>query len=244
MQSVLGLFFILASAGAIAQQYGTASTSPGAASLPDAPSYTTQQTSTDTSTSPSDRTRYVTTSPASAGWLTSATSPPSNFHLNLAAPNSALTSSLVFAGGKLAGTDVADQYQQLGGSVTDSGKNCSHGSVDRDKGSGWTDSLLSIASRSGGYCTLGEGGFWKRGTYAAGRALAAHSGDGFSSFNTSDAHGLGSAQGLPAGYYPFQNYTGERLAARYASQVGRDVLRNMFREFWPDISSHILQRHP
>jgi hypothetical protein len=55
------------------------------------------------------------------------------------------------------------------------------------------------------------------------------------SFNISDALGLGIAPVVPAGHYPYQNYAGERLAARYASAVGRDALKNMFREFWPDI---------
>jgi hypothetical protein len=49
---------------------------------------------------------------------------------------------------------------------------------------------------------------------------------------------------MPAGYNRYQDYTGERLAARYASAIGRDTLKNMFREFWPDISTHMLRRRP
>jgi hypothetical protein len=158
-------------------------------------------------------------------------------------PNRVDNLSLVFAGNKAAGADADAPYQQFGGSLNGSGKNCSHGPGDRKFGS-WTDSLLSTASKNGHYCSLGEGGLWKRTTYAASRAFAAHRRDGFNSFGTSDALGLGIASGLPASYYPFQNYTGERIATRYASEVGRDALRNMFREFWPDISSHILRRHP
>jgi hypothetical protein len=74
--------------------------------------------------------------------------------------------------------------------------------------------------------------------------LAAHRYDGANSFNVADALGLGIAPVVPAGYNPYQNYAGERLAARYASAVGRDALKNMFREFWPDISTHMLHRRP
>jgi hypothetical protein len=106
------------------------------------------------------------------------------------------------------------------------------------------NSLLAMTSKGGHYCVLGEGGFWKRGTYAAGRAFAAHRYDGGNSSNLSNAFGLGVSPAVPSSFYSYQNYAGERLAARYASAVGRDAIKNMFREFWPDIATHVLGRHP
>jgi hypothetical protein len=76
------------------------------------------------------------------------------------------------------------------------------------------------------------------------RAFVAHRYDG-NSFNASELLGAGNAFAAPgSSYYAYPNYTGERLAARYASAVGRDTLKNMFSEFWPDFASHVLRRHP
>ena len=38
--------------------------------------------------------------------------------------------------------------------------------------------------------------------------------------------------------------TGSALAAKFAYAIGGDALTNVFREFWPDIATHVLHRHP
>ena len=262
MQLILGLFFIFTTACAIAQQYSTIApvlpdavqrpspespnpetttlTSTGAASLPDAPSYTTRQPSIDASTVQAKRIPGVVANSTTVGSGTTPLSPISKPYLNVAMPNGVGNLSLVFS----ALTAVNDPHRQLDGGTNGSAINCSRGSADKTDGGGWINSLLSITSKGGHYCALGEGGFWKRGTYAATQAFAAHRYDGANSFNVSDAFGRGSAPVGTAGYYSYQNYSGERLAARYASAVGRDALKNMFREFWPDISTHVLHRRP
>ena len=110
-------------------------------------------------------------------------------------------------------------------------------------------SLLSMASKGERYCTLGEGGFWKRGTYAWSSAFVAHRYGGANSFNTSGFSVPSLASGFPAGSSPYQSYAyqydaGQRMATRYATAVGRDAVKNMLREFWPDISTRVLRRHP
>ena len=45
-------------------------------------------------------------------------------------------------------------------------------------------------------------------------------------------------------YYPSQDRTAGALAAKYGYAMGRDALTNVFREFWPDIATHVLHRHP
>jgi len=45
-------------------------------------------------------------------------------------------------------------------------------------------------------------------------------------------------------YYPSQDRTAGDLALKYGYALGRDALTNMFREFWPDIATHVLHRHP
>ena len=238
MHVILGLFLIVATVGTLAQQHSTESKAPllpdairrsssearspetatsNGAGLPDAPSYTTRKPSSIASTLDSKR------------------------YLNFAMPNSVGDSSLVFVGNNFA---ITSSHLQSDGSVSGSGTNCRHGSSGKTDGSGWITSVLSVTSKGGRYCALGEGGFWKRGTYAATRAFAAHTYDGGNLFKTADLFPLGITAGFPAGYYPYQNYAGERLAARYASAIGRDALKNMFREFWPDIATHMLHRHP
>ena len=266
MQLALGLFLIVATGVTIAQQYSpawippvvseavplpssepstsetTTSASTDPAALPDAPSHTTQHPSILSSTSPPTRTLTgMTNSHIVAERVTSASSIPKRY-LNPATPDSFGNSSLIFVGGTPTVTAVR-RSQQSDMDGNGSGQNCSHGSAEKADGGGWIISLVSLTSKGGHYCALGEGGFWKRGTYAATRAFASHRFDGTNPFNTSDI--LAAGRGFPAsGYYPYQNYSGDRLAARYASAVGRDALRNMFREFWPDISSHMLHRHP
>lgn len=266
MQLLFGLFLIVTAACAIAQEYSTASITPiqpavqrpspeppsletatsistRAADLPDAPSYAIPQSSIDASTVQPQRSLGVMTNSLAVGWGTPSLSPISKQFLSVAAPSSARYPSLIFVGGTSSGTEVNGPPEQLDGSVGGSGTSCRHASADKTAGSGWFTSFLSITSKGERYCALGEGGFWKRGTYAATRAFVAHKYDA-NSFNVSGAFGLGIAPSVSTSYYPYQNYAGERLAARYASAVGRDALRNMFREFWPDISTHVLRRHP
>jgi hypothetical protein len=242
MPLILGLFLIVATAGAIAQQYNTDSgapippgtvehpssetvssdtatlTSADAASLPDAPSHTAQQKSGTTPGLPTSRQ-----------------------FLGLAAPNGVATTSLIFAGGGPAAAGSGGPHQPLDGS---SGRNCAGDSAEKTNGNKWITSLVSIASKNQHYCALGEGGLWRRGTFAMSRAFAAHQYDGANSFNTSNLFAAGIAPGVPAGHNAYQYDAGSRLATRYATAVGRDALKNMFREFWPDVSAHVLRRHP
>ncbi len=94
------------------------------------------------------------------------------------------------------------------------------------------------------YYAMGQGGFWKRGIYAASRILITPDYHGHNSFNASELLGRGMAQGISAAYYPSGSRTAGALATKYGYAIGRDVLTNVFREFWPDIAVHVLHRHP
>jgi hypothetical protein len=54
--------------------------------------------------------------------------------------------------------------------------------------------------------------------------------------------GRGISQGVSAFYYPSQDRTLGALAVKYGWAMGRDALTNVVREFWPDISTHVLHR--
>ena len=134
MQLILGLFLTVATAAAIAQQYGTGcitpvpddarspseplgqatSTSTRAVILPDAPSYATGQSSNNSanaSTSEPTRISAAVTNSLAVGPRTTPLSPMSKQFLGLAAPNSVGSSSLIFVGTSTA-TEAGDAHQQ------------------------------------------------------------------------------------------------------------------------------------
>ena len=226
VQLLLGLLLFALTAAAIAQQD---SQGGGRPVLPDAPSYIAQQ----------PKQILDSTGNSHVGLSTLPLPYASKQYLNFASPESGGAGSLIFVGGNTASAG------DTGSGTISTGANCGRNSADKSNGSDWINSLLSITSQKGGrYCALGEGGFWKRGTYAATRAFIAHRYDGANSFNASELLGPGIASAMPGSYYAYPNYAGERLAARYASAVGRDTLKNMFSEFWPDFAIHLLRRHP
>jgi len=104
--------------------------------------------------------------------------------------------------------------------------------------------LPSILHQDERYYAKGEGGFWKRGIYAASRILITPDYHGNETFNASEIFGRGMAQGISLAYYPSGTRTASALSQKYAYALGRDALTNVFREFWPDIATHVLHRHP
>jgi len=93
------------------------------------------------------------------------------------------------------------------------------------------------------YYAKGEGGIWKRAIYAASRILITPDYHGHNTFNAAEVFGRGISQGVSASYYPSADRTAGALAVKYGYAMGRDALTNVFREFWPDISTHVLHRH-
>jgi hypothetical protein len=67
---------------------------------------------------------------------------------------------------------------------------------------------------------------------------------GHNSFNASELLGRAMAQGISATYYPSADRTIGELATKWGYALMRDALTNVFREFWPDIATHVLHRHP
>jgi hypothetical protein len=67
--------------------------------------------------------------------------------------------------------------------------------------------------------------------------------EGHNSFNISELLGRGIAQGISVSYYPSASHTAGAIAAKYGYAIMRDALTNVFREFWPDIATHVFRRH-
>ena len=79
---------------------------------------------------------------------------------------------------------------------------------------------------------------------AASRVFITPDYHGHNSFNFSGLLCRGIAQGISAAYYPSQSRTAGALAEKFGYAIGRDALTAVFREFWPDIATHLLHRHP
>lgn len=173
--------------------------------------------------------------------------PPPSFKqsLKIATQNSFDYSSFIFVGITSALAEATDAHPELGKGMGGFGQYYWRGFVDKTDGNYWVISILPTVFRQDTrYYAMGEGGFWKRSTYAATRIFVARKYDGDNTFNISEVLGRGIAQGISTTYYPSASNTGEKLIVKYAYALGRDALTNVFREFWPDIATHVLHRHP
>jgi hypothetical protein len=173
--------------------------------------------------------------------------PPLTFKqsLKLATQDSFDYSSFIFVGITSAMAYGTDVHPQLGSEPSAYWAYYWRGFVDKTDGNYWVICLLpTVLHQDQRYYALGEGGFWKRTTYAATRIFVAHKYDGNNTFNVSEVMGRAIAQGISVSYYPSSSNTGEKFAEKYAYALGRDALTNVVREFWPDIATHVLHRHP
>ena len=163
----------------------------------------------------------------------------------IATQNSFDYSSFIFVGITSLLAEGTEAHSQLGKGAAGFGRYYWRGFVDKTDGNYLVIfALPTVFHQDERYYAMGKGGFWKRGFYAATRILITPDYHGHNSFNASELLGRGMAQGISVAYYPSGTRTAGALASKYGWAIGRDVLTNVFREFWPDISLHVLHRHP
>jgi len=163
----------------------------------------------------------------------------------IATQNSFDYSSFIFVGITSAMAEWSNAHPQLGEGMPGFGRYYWRGFLDKTDGNYLVIfALPSIVHQDERYYAMGEGGFWKRGIYSASRILIARDYQGHNDFNVSEIVGRGMAQGISLSYYPSKTRTAGAIASKYAYALGRDALTNVFREFWPDIATHVLHRHP
>jgi len=163
----------------------------------------------------------------------------------IATQNSFDYSSFVFVGITSLMAEGSAAHPQLGTGLTGYGGYYWRGLVDKTDGNYLVIfALPTIFHQDERYYTMGEGKKLKRVFYAASRILITPDYHGHNSFNASELLGRGIAQGISAAYYPSSDRTLGALAVKYGYALGRDALTNVFREFWPDIATHVLHRHP
>jgi hypothetical protein len=163
----------------------------------------------------------------------------------IATRNSFDYSSFVFVGITSAMAEWSNAHHKLGEGMAGYGRYYWRGFLDKTDGNYMVIfALPTVLHQDERYFAKGEGGFWKRGIYAASRILITPDYHGKNTFNASEVFGRGIAQGISVSYYPSSDRTAGALAAKYGWAMGRDALTNVFREFWPDIATHVLHRHP
>lgn len=163
----------------------------------------------------------------------------------IATQNSFDYSSFIFVGITSALAFGTEAHPQLGQGMAGYGRYYWRGFVDKADGNYLVIfAFPTLFHEDERYYAMGEGGFWKRAIYSASRILITPDYHGHNTVNLAELLGRGVSQGASAFYYPTQDRTVGKIVAKYAYALGRDALTNVFREFWPDIATHVLHRHP
>jgi hypothetical protein len=82
----------------------------------------------------------------------------------------------------------------------------------------------------------GQGGFWRRTSYAVSRILITRTDSGQAQFNYSEILGSAAAAGISTyTYHPRGDRTVANTASVWGSEVGYDALTYVIKEFWPDL---------
>lgn len=162
----------------------------------------------------------------------------------IATQNSFDYSAFLFIGFTSAIAYAQDAHKQLGDDPSAYWGYYWRGFVDKTDGNYLVIfALPTIFRQDERYYALGTGSVGKRALYAASRVLITPDYHGHSSFNASELIGRAMAQGISTTYYPSADRTLGALATRWGYAIMRDALTNTFREFWPDIATHVFHRH-
>jgi len=172
--------------------------------------------------------------------------PPTPKHaFKIATQNSFDYSSFIFVGITSAMAEWSDSHPQLGEGMAGYGRYYWRGFLDKTDGNYLVIfALPTLLHEDERYYAMGEGGVWKRGTYAATRIFITPSYSHHNTANIAELLGRAAAQAISVSYYPSKTRTPSAIGEKYAYSLGRDALTNVFREFWPDIAVHVLHRNP
>lgn len=163
----------------------------------------------------------------------------------IATQNSFDYSAFVFVGITSMLAEGTDAHKDLGKGVGGYWAYYWRGFLDKTDGNYLVIAALpSVFHEDERYYTKGEGSVLGRGVYAASRVFVTPNYQGHPTFNASEIVGRGIAQGVSIGYYPKGDRSIGELSEKYGYAIGRDAVTAVFREFWPDIATHVLHRHP
>jgi hypothetical protein len=178
----------------------------------------------------------------SAGTIPPPPTPKQAF--GIATRNSFDYSAFIFTGLTSMIAEGEDSHPQLGKGVPGFWAYSWRGFVDKTDGNYLVIfALPTVFHEDGRYFAKGQGSILNRAVYASSRVLITRKYDGDSTFNFSEVLGRAGAQGISTSYYPSQSRTAGELSQKFAYSLMRDALTNTFREFWPDIATHVLHQH-
>lgn len=165
--------------------------------------------------------------------------------LKLATQNTFDYSSFLFTGVTSLEAEANNSHPTFGKGVSGFGRYYWRGFVDKTDGNYLVIfALPTVFHEDERFYAKGEGGVFQRGIYAASRVLITPDYHGHSTINGAELLGRGMAQAIAVSYYPDKDATVGSVLTRYAFALGRDAMTNTFREFWPDIATHLLRRNP
>jgi hypothetical protein len=163
----------------------------------------------------------------------------------IATQNSFDYSSFVFVGLTSMIAEGTDAHPKLGKGIPGFWGYYWRGFLDKTDGNYWVIfALPTVFRQDERYFAKGEGPKLKRALYASTRVLITPNYAGHNSFNASELLGRGIAQGIAISYYPSTDHSPADVAEKWAYAIMRDAATNTFREFWPDIATHVLHQHP
>lgn len=164
---------------------------------------------------------------------------------NIATQNSFDYSSFVFTGVTSLIAEGEEEHPALGKGVPGFWAYSWRGFVDKVDGNYWVIfALPTVFHEDERYFAKGEGPKLHRAIYSATRVIITPNYHGHNTVNISELMGRGIAQGISTTYYPSADTSAGTLAEKWSYAIMRDALTNTFREFWPDIATHVLHRHP
>ena len=146
--------------------------------------------------------------------------------------------------GILAGQAMAlNSDPELGHGIAGYGRYYWRTFTDEMSGVFFTEAIVPAITREDPrYYTMGQGGFFRRTTYAISRAFVTKTDSGGTSFNWSEVAGNGLEAGLSNAYYPPQERGLSQTAMNFGTQMESAVLNHVFQEFWPDIRRKLFHR--
>jgi hypothetical protein len=164
----------------------------------------------------------------------------------IATQNSFDYSSFIFVGLTSMIAEGSDAHPQLGKGVAGFGRYYWRGFLDKADGNYLVIFAFATAFHEDErYYAMGHrGNVWKRFVYSTSRILITPNYEGHNTLNGAELLGRGLAQAISLSYYPSKTRTAGAISAKFGYALLRDAATNAFREFWPDIATHVLHRHP
>ena len=134
----------------------------------------------------------------------------------------------------------SDSYPEFHQGVVGYGRYYWHTLADTADENFMVGGVLPVALRQDPrFYTLGHGSFAHRALYASTRVLITRTDAGRETFNGSEIIGAGAASGISSLYYPGHYRTWTKVGQKWLTSVLIDGANFTFKEFWPDINSHL-----